>query len=91
MDKTFVEKVAEVIKSHISGRTEEDERERKHFVLDGFEEAAAEIEKIVEEMLPESQVLREDIDISEDDDEIYFVRGWNACLAEIRRRLKGDK
>jgi demethoxyubiquinone hydroxylase (CLK1/Coq7/Cat5 family) len=78
-NKTFVERVAEVIESHIEGHIEEDERERKHYVLDGFDEAAAEIEKIVEEMLPKE--AKGSLD--------EHGVGWNDCRAELRLRLKG--
>jgi len=75
-NKTFVEKVSEVAK-HTCGL---------ELSTAGCEKLAAGIAKIVEEMLPEETKEEEHIDICYND---VYVQGWNDCLAEIRRRLKG--
>jgi hypothetical protein len=81
-NKTFVEKVAEVMYKNIKYFYKYD----VGVTVEGYSHSAAEIAKMVEEVLPEETKEEEHIDICYND---VYVQGWNDCLAEIRRRLKG--
>ena len=76
-NKTFVDRVAEVL---ITLRPKISEPQRI--------KAAAEIEKIVEEMLPED---KDYVSAPFSNRTLTFADGWNECKKELRRRLKGGK
>ena len=93
----MIKKIAEVIKSHISGHTEEDDRERREFVLDGFEEAAAEIDQMYKkwflDLLPKDEV-KSFVGTENISSQAYIhysgmVDGRNKVRAEIRRKVEG--
>jgi hypothetical protein len=93
----ITEEVIKIIKEHIEGHTEEDDRGRKHFVLDGFEEATDDVdhsykEWFLDRVIPKDLPIPLRVDYTTKDkwmDECCRVEGYNIALGKTIKKLKG--